>query len=339
MFIYGAPFTKHLWNLAASGFYTRGLDADDHAFLETVRVRGIANGDLPSTNTVLVEELEFWHLPYAIAPGIARKVGPAPRPTPESPEQRQLRQLRTSAWHARRAVLKHEKEIAAAELERERLEWEKANETRKLREALSDAEWNDAAPRKINEAAAPRKSNLVFGKVVKRHYVPQWKLDERGELNDADARAAARKAKQEQRQRQREQAARQQEARERYIAEQRQRQREEEAREQEARERLAAERALAAARETVARVDDRLRKAHEQRDIMEQALRQQQQQQPPLPDAGRLKRALLAVIRNNAPTPSTHEMLMRATGCSSVELINICLLEMVRDGQIKRKVE
>jgi hypothetical protein len=59
------------------------------------------------------------------------------------------------------------KAIACAELERERREWEKANEKRKARELLSDAEW---------EAAAPRKAS--FGKTVGRHHVPQWKLDE-----------------------------------------------------------------------------------------------------------------------------------------------------------------
>lgn len=314
-FISRAPFNKHLWNLAASGFYARGLDADDHAFLETVRVRGIANGELPNTNTVLVEELEFWHLPYAIAPDIVRKVGPAPKPPPESPEQRQLRQLRTNAWHARKAALKHEREIAAAELERERLEWEKANEKRKLREALSDAEWESAAPRSI-------------GKVVKRHYVPQWKLDERGELNDADESVAARKAKREQRKRQREQEERKQKLL-------KQRAREQEARAQEAWEQklraIERDRIIAEARETLARVNERLATT------AAPAAQPAQRVQPPLPDAGQLKRALLAVIRNNAPTPSTHDMLMRATGCNNVEFINTCLMEMMRDGLIKHK--
>ena len=144
--VYRNSFSKHLYNLAISDFYARELDADDHEFLEQVRSRGIANGSLPNTNTVLIEELEFWHLPYAIAPDIERRAGPAPRRAPETPEHRAMRQARSNAWHARRALREHDKAIAAAELAREQREWEEANENRKLREILSDAAWEAAAP-------------------------------------------------------------------------------------------------------------------------------------------------------------------------------------------------
>jgi len=183
---YTPGFLRHVNHLVINGFYARDLDADDFAFIERVRERGIANGDLPCTNTVLVEELDFWHLPYAIARNIERRAGPVERPT-EAPERRELRELRSKEWHARRALRAQQKEMEAAELERERQEWERANETRKRRELLSDAEW---------EAAAPK---LRFGKIVKRHFVPQWKLDERGELNEHDKR----KRKREERKRKR----------------------------------------------------------------------------------------------------------------------------------------
>jgi len=164
---YTPKFSRALWSLAASGFYARYLDADDHAFLEAVRVRGIANGSLPNTSAVLIEELEFWHLPYAIDHGVARKAGPYQRP-PETPEQRERRQASAARWHARRAIRKQEREIAAEELKREEREWAAAKERRKMREKISDAEWLAAAPGRRRK----------FGKVVDRHYVPQWKLDE-----------------------------------------------------------------------------------------------------------------------------------------------------------------
>ena len=177
---YRTSWSKHLHSLVRSGFFARDLDADDHEFLEYVKVRGIANGSLPNTSIVSLEELEFWDLPYGEAPGVQRKAGPVPlrmRPA-ESPEQRAMRQARTSAWHARRIIRAEERAIAEAEMARERAEWEKANEKRKLQETISDAEWEAAAPRKPVPLRFAKKRVASFGKTVGRHYVPQWKVDE-----------------------------------------------------------------------------------------------------------------------------------------------------------------
>lgn len=164
---YRPPFLKHLHNLAISGFYARDLDADDHAFLEYVRERGIANGDLPRTCTVLVEELDFWSFPYSIDRAVSRRAGPVPLRSKETPEQRAIREARRAEWLARKAVREHDKAVAEAEVERERQEWLAARDRRKMREMLSDAEWEAADPARIK-----------FGKVVDRHYVPQWKVNE-----------------------------------------------------------------------------------------------------------------------------------------------------------------
>jgi hypothetical protein len=166
---YRPSFYKHLHNLAISGFYARELDADDHAFLETVRVKGIANGELPGQTDISLEELDFWKFPYAIEPGIERKAGPLPKPERETPEQREQRRLRSNRWYARRAIREQERAIAAVELERETREHEAANDRRKIREQISDAEWDAAAPKE-----AP------FGTEINRHYVPEWKLEEQG---------------------------------------------------------------------------------------------------------------------------------------------------------------
>src|SRR5258705_5429989 len=97
---YRTSFSKHLHSLARSNYFSRGLDADDRQFLEYVRKHGIANGNLPNNSAVLLEELEFWHFPYSVAPGIERRIGKRP-PEEESQEAGSLRQARSNAWHAR----------------------------------------------------------------------------------------------------------------------------------------------------------------------------------------------------------------------------------------------
>lgn len=170
---YRTSFSKHLHSLARSNYFAQRLDADDRQFLEYVKRHGSANGNLPGNSAVLLEELEFWHLPFTVAPGVERRVGKRPRLV-ETEEASSARQLRTNAWHARRAIKEQEKKIAEAELEREKIAWENANRERRRRELMSDLEWEAFAP--------PRKK---WGAIIDRHYVPQWKLDERRERKTA----------------------------------------------------------------------------------------------------------------------------------------------------------
>ena len=142
---YRPSFSKHLFSLARSNYFARGLDADDRQFLEYVKRHGCANGNLPNMGVATLEELEFWHFPYSVQPGIERRVGKRPREE-ESQEARSLRQARSNAWHARRIIRENEKAIAAAELAREQKEWEAAQAKRKLRQLISDHEWETAAP-------------------------------------------------------------------------------------------------------------------------------------------------------------------------------------------------
>jgi hypothetical protein len=162
---YRTTYARALHSAVVNGFWQRYLDADDLEFLEYVRKSGSANSSLPGVGAVLLEELEFWHLPYSIAPGVERRSGPRIRIS-ESAEKKQARR---AAWQARRIIREQERAIADAELERERQEWEKARKMRAWRALIADTEW---------EAAAPHKAH--FGATVGRHHVPQWKLDERG---------------------------------------------------------------------------------------------------------------------------------------------------------------
>jgi hypothetical protein len=162
---YRTTYGRAIHAAIINGFWERDIDADDLEFLEYVRKSGSANGSFPRASAVLLEELEFWHLPYSIAPGIERRSGPKIRIS----ESTDKREARRAAWQARRIIREQEKAIADAELERERQEWEKAKARRAWRELLADTEW---------EAAAPHKAH--FGATVGRFHVPQWKLDEQG---------------------------------------------------------------------------------------------------------------------------------------------------------------
>lgn len=312
---YTPTFSKHLWALAASDFYARELDADDHEFLERVRVRGIANGDLPYTNAFCIDELEFWHLPYSLAPTVERAMGPVARRTPEEPWQAESRRLRLNAWHARRALRKQERELAAAELERERIAWKHANETRKLREALSDAEW---------DAAAPKAKKLRYGKIENRHFVPQWKLDERGELNEVDEKIAAKEA----RARRKREAIERENERQRVLAEERMAR---EALDRAAREKAEFETTM------LGRYRERQRELAEQQERMMQAereLRELAASAPPPPNKAELKRKIVTLVIGSAPKGWTRTDMARVFGVDADWLGGV-LAEMVRDGELR----
>jgi hypothetical protein len=201
---YRPSFSRHLHSLVVNGFFARDLDADDHEFLEYVKVHGIANGSLPNSSAVLLEELEFWHLPYTIAPNVERRIGRRPR-TPETPEQRELRKVLADARQARRVIRENEKAIAEAELEREQQEWEKAAEMRKMRETMSDLEWEMAAPwrkgpppqwqldaARVKQAAAERKEKERADKLKRWEAEKQARATAR--LKNRIIKARARKA-------------------------------------------------------------------------------------------------------------------------------------------------
>ena len=338
-----APFLKHLHNLVINGFWQRDLEADDFEFLEYVKARGLANGSLPCSNVVLLEELEFWHLPYSIAPNIERRVGrPSRNSRFETDEQREMRQARSNAWHARRIIRENEKAIAAAELEREKREWEKAQQQRKVRELIADAEW---------EAAAPTSSS--FGATVGRHHIPQWKLEEMGVTGGpvgrrrksqrrmlreaAERKQAKREAAAIRMRRVRELIDAQTEERRKekfrdLIKRARARKAEKQIREQvarEVREAAAAELArqrreavIAEARRTVDRVN-RL-----EREFVLSAYS---------PDS--MKLAIMQLLNTSAPGQNWNvEEMMRALGCDNRDFMNDCLNDLVRSGRL-RKVE
>jgi hypothetical protein len=309
-YTYRPHYLRHLHNLAISGFYARDLDADDHEFLEYVRTRGIANGSLANSNADFIEEREFWAVPYALDPSVTRRAGPV-HARVATPEEEALRQARSRAWLARRKLREQDKKLAAAELEREQREWKLANAERKRRDALSDAEWDAAAPKLRSRKRAK------FGKTVDRHHVPQWRVDELA------APEIARLAEIE-----RQKAA---------IAKEQQERKEQEARLAEA-ARMVLERtaSIARAERKVAREQQR------RREVIEEARRtvarvdqlerewQGREQDPVL-----MKRAIDVLLRSTPGRAWTAEELMRATGCDRAFLVE-CVEEMVRNGTARK---
>ena len=318
---YKPKFYRHLNHLVINGFYARSLDADDHAFIESVKTKGIANGSLPNSSAVLIEELGFWHLPYAVAPGIERRVGKRPR-VEETPEQRELRKARVSRWHAQRTIREQEREIAAAELAREEREQAEAIRRRKVREIITDAEWDAAAPKE-----AP------FGATIDGVHVPQWKLEEMGievppvtrpsrwkntnppmklaphQLDEAKKRLAAAERAQVRR---RLILDGQDEARRADRAEARRKRRA--AKKQERREQI-----LAEARENLIRIE----------------LMESQWQGLPGVSENLLKEAILTLLNRSPGQVWTGPDMARAIGCTDVQQMNRCLDELVKSGRLK----
>jgi hypothetical protein len=301
---YTPSFTQHLHSLAISGFYGRYIDADDLEFLEYVRKTGSANSSLPNTSAVLIEELEFWHLPYSLAPGIERHVGK--RQAKAEPVD-SLRKARSEAFRARRVIREQENKIAETELERERRIWKEADLKRRQRMAVSDAEWEANAPGRVK-----------IGAVVERHYVPQWKLDE---IRDAKTSKKARKAlnasipnlaKQ----------ARQEKAQERarLLLEVKQDQ-----------DRLQAERVIAEARRVVERAEEmeRIRKS---REVLTST---REQTFPTVYTVDTLKVAVTNLLRRTLGVAWTGHSVMRALGCTDQDMMDRCLLELEQERRLQ----
>lgn len=152
--VYTPTFRRALFNYVNNGFFARGLDADDHAFLEHVRECGSANGQVPSEYAFggFSEEMDFWTHPFSTEPFPVQHEIFLRRSPFLSDEQRRAKQEKRA----------RDKALMAAELEREQREWEQTQRERQaklLQTILDDVEWEKANPRKPKS----------------RFYVPEWK--------------------------------------------------------------------------------------------------------------------------------------------------------------------
>ncbi len=306
--IYRPSFQRHLYSLAISDFYARYLDADDHAFLERVRRRGIANGDVPRGDVVSpLDEIEFWGAQYAVE----NRAAPAPKRV-QPPQVA----LRLAMRKARRVSFSRDAEaaITRAELEREQREQAAAIEVRRQRDLQADADWEAAAPkgpwRETPEAEAARL------RAVERA-LAEVEAAKEGERRKAERAANARR-------RRAMRKAAEEAQRVKAEAEAARLRREHQARaEQAAGQARAAAVALQRGREAVERAKQTLA------------------QDPGWPRAQQAAvegmKDLIATRVRSAPTyPWTAEALMRAIGCTDESVMQRCLDEMVRDGKLQR---
>jgi hypothetical protein len=296
---YTPKFARHLHGLAVSGFYARDLDADDHEFIEQVKSRGIANGTLANNRTVLLEELEYWHLPYAIDWSIARRHGPvAMRGQGETPESRDAR---IKAWTKRNAERLANQKVADAELAREQAEWDAERAKRLHRALFGDAEWEAADPKnKANGKYIRRKLIPYVGANPgdSRYYVPQWKIEEQR------AKEAKKQAKQQ-----------------RAIAD---------AKKQAEQAKQRAADALKVRQQAEAEL------AAVKRDQAErQRIEQERASGYDYDEVRATRNAIAKLIRMTYPTIWTPERLTSALGLSDVQLVVHCAQGMVRDGELK----
>jgi hypothetical protein len=311
---YYTSYSRALLSYANNGFFARDLDADDHAFIEGVRERGsIACGSLADPTptqcthsddvihrTSLLEEEEFWRLPYTVDTSIGRRFGPTRPPTARAPG---------TTPHAEQ--LRKNRELAAKALaeEHQRLV------DRQIEQLRRDIEWE--------RASAP------FGRVVDRHFVPQWKLDDAKAEKVSRQKARAKQVKE----------TRAEIAKERVaLAESRKREREQELAGRQAvlnesrlwktsdwlelqERRLAAEEEMRKQTEYEAQL--LIRKEALRRELQARSLAAEEEMRKQTPEyesqlflrKEALKRCIMATVRNNFPNPVTIDALLIATRC------------------------
>jgi hypothetical protein len=162
-----------MYSYVNNGFFARDLDADDWEFIERLRERGsIAVGIVgdwapdgsfgygQNQGYAFEEEREFWENPWPVERyTVNRTAVVRPLLYAEKPE----------VVRARKEKRARDKALLATTLKAEREEWNRQQKERQLHQlqaVIDDHEWDRAAPK-------PK-----FGKVVNRHFIPQWKLDE-----------------------------------------------------------------------------------------------------------------------------------------------------------------
>ena len=210
---YLPPLLVYMHTTGSAGRYRKYLDAEDREFIDQVRMRGRVDhhsmSDLYSSNRLAIEDatgdwryaeercreadrshstffdeemLEYWENRWAFEDNMAA-------------ERRAVMEQEALERQARRDKLARDKEMAAGELAREELAWNKEQERlarerqkRLLQTMEADLEWERAKPdQDLDEEGTPIKTaewwkdsqaadrvrDAPFSE--QRHYVPEWK--------------------------------------------------------------------------------------------------------------------------------------------------------------------
>jgi hypothetical protein len=219
---YTPRFQQHVWSLMHNGFYTRALDADDFAFIESIRERGcIGMGPIADSPPALIEELGYWERHWEVEEGFERRIGrdieKRERMREAHREQLEIMRAKRLAERAKRLA---DDAMAAAELAREEREWQKNQEAlvkkreeRLKQTMLADIEWETSLHAGVGvtsplRGATPAVLHHIADRYDiedyedhdqqqrslnyrRRHYEPIWKSEERtAPLRRKHARAA-----------------------------------------------------------------------------------------------------------------------------------------------------
>jgi hypothetical protein len=195
-----APYLKALIKEHHNGFFARQLDPDDFDFLDHVKRCGIANGQEASDRGFLIEELEYWHLPYAIDHSVDRRVGPF---KPEEIVPDAVAEARRERRKQDRILNAQEKAATQAAWEEEQERQAREREQRLKQTMQADIEWDDAHARQFSNLHEDSDSNLAPAEPPpryqyspappksSRHYVPYWKREQLAMKEEPLARAEA----------------------------------------------------------------------------------------------------------------------------------------------------
>ena len=190
---YTKTFDRALTKYVNNGFFSRYLDADDYAFLEHVRECGVANGQEPYTSGFLIEELDYWHFPYAVDYSAFRRHGPINK------EKQPI--IPDADGAARRAQRIRDREAAAQTRAAMEEEWKRQTRSlaeereQRLRQTMQadllwDAEHPKAAAEVSREEFARRYYSGPHPELPRRHYIPHWKREEKRKEQEAQERHA-----------------------------------------------------------------------------------------------------------------------------------------------------
>lgn len=354
---YTPTFTRALRSYTASGFFAPDLDADDHAFIEGIRERGVIGcGALTdfmggsTTNDYAEAEQKFWDRRWPTEPDVKLR-SPPPKPprqpkrvTPAAQRMRANRLAVATAnaetqreWDEQQQQLTREREWRILKNMLADYEWDKATAQLMLKRATITARYttHQIIPVKIEAPAKPAPPGPLDDYRLAQKRRAQREAAYYAKLSEEQSNTVhARKRKEEKAEARRQELRRQQ----RIAQQQAEEQRELEAKRAEELAKAAKAEERANQHKSAERLAFEARVAETARLQHEQAMRQymETKRQPWMHD---LKVKISGVIKGTGTLLWTVEALMDATGCNDPEMIRAAAQSLVNDGYIHERHE
>jgi hypothetical protein len=216
--VYVRSYSRAIHKYRSNGFFARPLDADDKAFIESIREKGcignstlsemIRSGTYDQYSKAPAEEQDYWEQHWTNEPGIERRITshlpPPPREKRITPhaERRRLNLIAVSAareemereWQEKQVLLREERARRVLRNMLADLEWETtAALERAKRTALyagSEPEPEPPPKRKLDYRKPEGTPQPVFAVDDCNHYVPEWRRPKRKKAKERAPRIA-----------------------------------------------------------------------------------------------------------------------------------------------------